>query len=446
MAKPSEPDSASLEGLLGLGNHSMRKHHYAELVGRLEELETERNRYRQLNDELERRVLERTEQLRLARDAAEAANRSKDKYLAAASHDLLQPLNAARLLIATLRERSLPAVEAHLVERSHLALEGAEQLLSDLLDIARLDQDAVVPALAPLALGQWLPSLASEFEPVAAAKGLRIRCRARLGAIVETDAHLLARIVRNLISNACRYTATGGVLVSLRRRGGHALLQVWDSGVGIPADQQHVIFQAFRQLDNGRAADRQGVGLGLAIVERMASILGHSVQVQSRVGQGSVFSVLLPLSARPSVQVAGSAPAVVTASFDPLNGASVLVVDNESAILESMAALLSQWGCQVRTALDQQGALAGPPAQVVVIDYHLDHGRLGTELLVALRQAWGQNLAALFITADRSDACRQAMRLLGAPQLNKPAKPGKLRATLAALLAGGNGLRPGTAH
>lgn len=444
MAKPFEQEGASLEGLLGLGNHSMRKHHYAELVGRLEELETERNRYRQLNDELERRVLERTEQLRLARDAAEAANRSKDKYLAAASHDLLQPLNAARLLISALRERDLPPTEAHLVERSHLALEGAEQLLSDLLDIARLDQDAVTPTLAPLALQQWLPSLAAEFEPVAAAKGLKIRCRVGRDAVVETDAHLLARIVRNLISNACRYTSSGGVLVAARKAQRGMLLQVWDSGCGIPADQQQVIFQAFRQLDTGRAADRQGVGLGLAIVERMATILRHPVSVRSRVGRGSVFSVALPLSTEPL-------PPTTTATglpvaFDPLPGTSVLVVDNEPAILESMAALLAQWGCQVRTALDERSALEGPPAQVVVIDYHLDHGKLGTELLVVLRKAWGEDLRALFITADRSDACREAMRKLGAPQLNKPARPGKLRATLAALLAGGDGLRLGTAR
>lgn len=432
MAKRSEPAGSPLEGLLGLGNHSMRKHHYGELARRLEELEAERNRYRQLNDELERRVLARTEELRQARDAAEAANRGKDRYLAAASHDLLQPLNAARLLIATLRERPLADPERHWVERSHQALEGAEQLLGDLLDIARLDQDAVRPSRAPLALNTWLPALVAEFEPQARAKGLRLRLRPSAWQ-VDTDAQLLARILRNLISNACRYTAGGGVLVGTRRRGGRVQLQVWDTGCGIAAHQLQEVFVAFRQLHEGPTAERQGVGLGLAIVERMASVLEHPLTVRSRQGKGSVFSLELPLAPDP-VAGAGGLPAV-PGPQGLLTGASVLVVDNEPAILEGMAALLGQWGCHVRVALTAAEALAGPPAHVVVIDYHLGDGQLGTDLLRAMRERWGRGVAALFVTADRSDGCRQAIGRQQAPLLNKPAKPGKLRAALAALLA-----------
>ncbi|WP_132626897.1 sensor histidine kinase, partial [Pseudomonas aeruginosa] len=205
-------------------------------------------------------------QLRQARDAAEAANHSKDKYLAAASHDLLQPLNAARLLVDTLRERGLPAAELQLVERTHLALEGAETLLTDLLEIARLDQSAIRPDLDDYSLDELLAPLASEFEEVARAAGLALRARIPRLA-VRTDARLLSRILRNLLSNACRYTERGSVLLGARRRGSKVRLEVWDTGRGIPADQLQAIFLEFNQLDAGRASERRGVGLGLAIVD-----------------------------------------------------------------------------------------------------------------------------------------------------------------------------------
>jgi hypothetical protein len=226
MAKRSDDQQQALAGLLGLGNHSARKSHYPELTARLDELEAERNRYIRLNDELEQRVAARTDELleanrnlqqqiaqreqveqelRDARDAAEAANRSKDKYLAAASHDLLQPLNAARLLISTLRERNLPSVEQVLVERTHQALEGAEDLLTDLLDISRLDQAAVKPDVALYRLDELFAPLVSEFQSVALAAGLNLRARTGHYAI-RTDLRLVTRILRNFLSNACRYT------------------------------------------------------------------------------------------------------------------------------------------------------------------------------------------------------------------------------------------------
>ncbi|HLD68368.1 MAG TPA: PAS domain-containing sensor histidine kinase, partial [Pseudomonas sp.] len=255
-----------------------------------------------LNDELEQRVTSRTQelqalnqQLREARDLAQAANLSKDKYLAAASHDLLQPLNAARLLISTLRERHLPAAEQQLIERTHQALEGAEDLLTDLLDISKLDQAAVKPDIDIYRLDELLAPLASEFQPVAAAAGLGLRVRIP-ACNIATDMRLLTRILRNFLSNACRYTEQGGILLGARRRGEVLRLQVWDSGRGIAADQLGSIFLEFNQLDVGRAADRKGVGLGLAIVERIATILGYVVRVESRPGRCSVFSIDVPLS------------------------------------------------------------------------------------------------------------------------------------------------------
>ncbi|WP_271407513.1 PAS domain-containing hybrid sensor histidine kinase/response regulator [Pseudomonas sp. Q1-7] len=560
MPRPSDDQREALAGLLGLGSHSARKSHYPELLARLEELETERNRYKwlfehavhgifqaslqeglraanpalarmlgydspaecllnltdlagnlfaggaaelieirrclqregglfgyetrlvrkdgsrvdvlmnlllkpdedglvegfvaditerilaqqrlqTLNDELEQRVLARTRelqalnaQLREARDVAEAANLSKDKYLAAASHDLLQPLNAARLLVSTLRERRLPAAEQQLVERTHQALEGAEDLLTDLLDISKLDQSAIKPDLDVYALDDILSPLASEFQSVAEAAGLELRVRIP-HLCIATDFRLLTRILRNFLSNACRYTERGRILLGTRRRGDRLRLEVWDSGRGIPASQLKSIFLEFNQLDVGRAAERKGVGLGLAIVDRIATMLKYRVEVHSQPGRGSVFSIEVPLAEIPRPARTKQEPRPMTG--DPLPGQRLLVVDNEPGILESMAALLGQWGCQVLTATDLDGALEVLQDQapaLILVDYHLDQGVVGCDVIQALREHFASELPAVIITADRSDQCRRNLRSPGVPLLNKPVKPGKLRAVISQLI------------
>ena len=455
MAKRSEDQQQALAGLLGLGNHSARKSHYPELTARLDELEAERNRYIRLNDELEQRVAVRTDELleanrnlqqqiaqreqveqelRDARDAAEAANRSKDKYLAAASHDLLQPLNAARLLISTLRERNLPSVEQVLVERTHQALEGAEDLLTDLLDISRLDQAAVKPDVALYRLDELLGPLVSEFQSVAEAAGLNLRVHVGDYAI-STDLRLMTRILRNFLSNACRYTDEGSILLAARRRGEVLRLEVWDTGRGIAADRLDSIFLEFNQLDVGRAADRKGVGLGLAIVERIAKILGYQVRVQSLPGRGSMFSIDVPISHEVPLPISQAAPQLGTGN--PLPGRRLLVLDNEVSILDSMSGLLEQWGCEVVTATDESSALAalrGQAPELILADYHLDHGVVGCDVVRHLREHYRQVIPAVIITADRTDQCRRSLQRLGAPLLNKPVKPGKLRAVLSQML------------
>lgn len=424
-------------------------------VADITERKLAQQRLQQLNDELEQRVAARTDELleanrnlqqqiaerkqiaralRDARDAAETANRSKDKYLAAASHDLLQPLNAARLLLSTLRERPLPEAEKVLVERTHQALEGAEDLLTDLLDISRLDQAAVKPDVALYRLDELFGPLVSEFRTVADAAGLKLRARIADYAI-STDLRLMTRILRNFLSNACRYTDEGRILLGARRRGDHLRLEVWDTGRGIAADRLQAIFLEFNQLDVGRAADRKGVGLGLAIVERIAKILGYRIEVRSWPGRGSMFSIDVPIGEAMPLPIHQAAPQ--PGAGNPLPGRRLLVLDNEVSILESMGALLGQWGCEVVTATDQAGALLalqGRAPELILADFHLDHGVVGCEVVRHLREHFGAAIPAVIITADRSDQCRRSLNKLGAPLLNKPVKPGKLRAVLSQLL------------
>ncbi|WP_339544290.1 PAS domain-containing hybrid sensor histidine kinase/response regulator [Pseudomonas sp. RA_35y_Pfl2_P32] len=424
-------------------------------VADITERKLAQERLQQLNDQLEQRVTARTDELleanrnlqqqiaereqiehalREARDAAQAANHSKDKYLAAASHDLLQPLNAARLLVSTLRERHLPEVEQVLVERTHQALEGAEDLLTDLLDISRLDQAAVKPDVALYRLDELLGPLVSEFQSVAEAAGLNLRVR--MGDFgIRTDLRLMTRILRNFLSNACRYTEQGSILLAARRRGAVLRLEVWDTGRGIAADRLDSIFLEFNQLDVGRAADRKGVGLGLAIVERIAKILDYRVQVHSLPGRGSMFSIDVPICDDIPLPISLAVPQAGTGN--PLPGRRLLVLDNEVSILQSMSALLGQWGCEVVTATDESSALSnlmGRAPELILADYHLDHGVVGCEVVRHLREHFQQVIPAVIITADRTDQCRQSLQKLDAPLLNKPVKPGKLRAVLSQLL------------
>lgn len=453
MNKPSDKQDQLLTSLIGLGQQSARKSYYSELTAKLEELEAERNRYKCLNEVLEQRVEERTQaltqvnaqlrqeiverelmqaELEQAKELAEAAILSKDRYFAAASHDLLQPMNAARLLVSALREQPLPSHESYLVEQIHLALENAEDLITDLLDISKLDQKAVTPDVSEFHLAPLLSSMLAEFQPVAQSKNLQLTLIPNSLA-VRSDSRLLLRIIRNLLSNAIRYTRTGRVLIGCRRQGDQVSIEVWDTGDGIPLNQQQNIFKEFQQLDCHRGKDRQGLGLGLAIVDRLANMLQHPLAVRSEQGVGSMFSVTVP-RAKLAVQssISGHYSGSPATSLQRL---AVLVIDNEDSILMSMDQLLSGWGCQVLTASNAEDAVALCADEdfvpdVILADFHLHDNLLGTEAIQAVREQLKRPIPAVIITADRSSECRLLFDQLELPVLNKPVKPSKLRALL----------------
>ncbi|MCK2150698.1 ATP-binding protein [Marinobacter alexandrii] len=416
-----------------------------------------RQKLEQLNQDLERRVQERTRalqsanvglhhqieerervehELMVAVDAAKEANRSKDKYLAAASHDLMQPLNAARLMISALQDQPLPAGQSRTVHQIHRALEGAEELLSDLLDISKLDQQAMLPDLVPTDLQTLLEGLGEEFEAVAANAGLAFRSRL-IPLTVSTDSRMLTRIVRNLLSNAFRYTRAGGVVLAVRRYQGSVQIQICDTGVGIEESKLEEIFTEFHQLLPKGAGGRQGVGLGLAIVDRMVRILGYQISVSSRPGRGSRFVVTLPSESEVQSAQKTARSALTTAS-DSLADACILVIDNDPAVLDSMALLLRGWGCQVVAVASAEEAIELLAEEivphVVLADFHLDDDRTGCEAVALVRQALGHTVPAAVVTADQSDETRRMLREQQLPMLNKPVKPNRLRALLTSLL------------
>lgn len=388
---------------------------------------------------LEQRVRERTTELtRLntelerARADAEEANISKTRFLAAASHDILQPLNAARLYVTSLVERQDGGgEEARLAANIDASLDAVEEIFGALLDISRLDTGAMKPEISAFRIDELLRQLEVEFTPLAREKGLRL-IFVPSSLAVRSDRRLLRRLLQNLISNAIKYTKDGRVLVGVRRKSGDLRVDVYDTGLGIPQNQQRIIFREFHRLDEGAKIAR-GLGLGLSIVERIARILGHRVALFSRAGRGSHFSIEAPLAA--SVTDVSETPAPPRADPAQLAGMSVLCIDNEPQILDGMKVLLSGWGCQVLTASSSAAAIdmldqAKWPLSGLLVDYHLDREN-GIAVIQALRAKLGRDMPAILITADRTPRVRDEAQNNGIVLLNKPLKPAALRALLA---------------
>jgi Na+/proline symporter/signal transduction histidine kinase len=392
------------------------------------------------NERLERRVRERTEELErlndeLARAKIEAdeANASKTRFLAAASHDILQPLNAARLYSSALNEATGAGAaeeQANLARNVDASLEAVEEILSALLDISRLDAGATRPEISDWPVGDILAQLEIEFAPMARAKGLKLTFVAS-SLNVRSDRRLLRRLLRNLVSNAIKYTPRGKVLVGCRRQGAKLRIEVWDTGMGIPLAKQRVVFEEFERLDQGAKAAR-GLGLGLSIVERLARVLGHEVALRSKSGAGSLFSVAAPIGASAATGPVEAAPHI--AAREPLSDLFVLAIDNEPRVVEGMRALLEKWGCRVAAAAGMAEAQAamrtfGAAPDVIIADYHLDDGD-GVAAIEALRALFGADIPAILATADRSPEVREAALGARVSMLHKPLKPAQLRALL----------------
>jgi len=392
---------------------------------------------------LEQRVEDRTAELKRAMAAladakaqAEAANASKTRFLAAAAHDLLQPLNAAKLFTALLEEKSdgMDEEQRRLVSRVESGLIAVEDLLSALLDIARLDTRAPQPKRDHFPAAELFATLEEQFGQSFEGTGLALRfVPTRLW--LHTDIALLRRILQNFISNARRYTRVGGVLVGCRRRGADVAVQVFDTGIGIAAEHRETIFEEFRRLAGSDERSKRGLGLGLAIVERIARLLDHPVHLRSELGVGSCFEVVVPRGTANARRCADARSAPRPASS--MDGQHVLCVDNEPEILEGMHGLLARWGARplqaanleeasrlVRTLREDSGEM---PA-VLLVDYHLDDGITGIQVIETLRAMTRPDTPAIILTADHGSEVAERVQAAGHAMLRKPLKPAALRA------------------
>jgi signal transduction histidine kinase/CheY-like chemotaxis protein len=380
-----------------------------------------------LNVDLERRVQQRTRELELA-------NAAKTRFLAAASHDMRQPVVAIGLLIGMLREQLLAAPLRGMVDRLHEAAASMEALLKGLMDLSRLESGTITPRLQPVPLGLLFDAIELHEQPAAAEKKLALRFR-RSALAVMSDPVLLDQIVRNLVDNAVRYTERGGVLVAARlRRPGTVLLQVWDSGRGIAAESQSLVFEEFVQLDNPGRDRNKGLGLGLAIVQRSARLLGLRVGLRSVPGRGSCFTLELPVAPH-------AAPAVVPRAVPalPLSGIDIWLIEDDAAVRDAMVARLRSWGADVlalagRAGLQQHLDGATPLPRLVVSDQRLPDGS-GVDCVALVRRAAGRALPAVIVTGDTAPTDLARFASTGLPVLHKPFGADALLALLKQTLA-----------
>ncbi|MBV9562966.1 MAG: PAS-domain containing protein [Bradyrhizobium sp.] len=390
-----------------------------------------------VNATLEKRVRDRTEELTrlnselaLAKSTAEEASISKTRFLAAASHDILQPLNAARLYVTSLVERQNGGEDSRLVENIDDSLEAIEEILGALLDISRLDAGAMAPSISSFKMADLMRSLEIEFTPVARAKGLQLNF-VPCSLPVQSDRLLLRRLLQNFISNAIKYTPRGRVLVGCRRHGQSLRISVYDTGVGIPVVKRSEIFKEFHRLEQGARIAR-GLGLGLSIVERLARVLKHGISLGSNASGGSVFSVMVPVAK--AVNYTAAVTTSTPLSRTPISGARIVCIENDPAILDGMKTLLTAWDAQAIAVADPDTAMeaieaADGPITGLLVDYHLDRGN-GIAAIRDIRRRFGDSLPAILITADRSPHVRAAAREENVTVLSKPLKPASLRALL----------------
>ncbi len=385
------------------------------------------------HDDMTRRIAEATAELRARKDEAERADIAKSRFLAAASHDLRQPMHALGLFIAELSEKEHPDSTHRLVRQIAASAEAMENLLDSLLDISRLDAGALQPNIQPTPVQPMLDRIANDFHIWAEERNLRLRVRP-CPHWITTDPLLFERILSNLVSNAIRYTDQGSILIACRPEGEFLRVEVRDNGRGIETDAQELIFQEFVQLDNPERARSKGLGLGLAIVRRLTQLLSHRLSLRSGPGWGSVFGV----SAR---RAPPEAPATIApADREPgsLQNVRIAILDDDPLALESLYSLLCAWGCDV-TAASMPSALmdvlaGGPMPDIVITDYRLQEHQTGLDVIGSLRHAFGHRLQAILISGDTAAEPAERARAAGIPLLHKPVRPAKLRALVQRML------------
>ena len=383
--------------------------------------------------------LERTNgQLVEAKRQADAASSLKSSILISVTHDLLQPLNAARLTLSALAEMVDSQRSAALTGQIDRSLATLEDLLRTLLDLSKLDAGVLKPEVRPVTISSLFEPLKQEFAPIAAKRNLSLKIMPCSKA-VTSDPLMLRRILQNLLANALRYTQRGGVLMGCRIKGDDlCIIEIHDTGPGIPEARQEAIFMEFERGDT-TADDHAGIGLGLSIVRRFAAALGHEIRLRSQLGKGSMFSVTCPRANAPD-EAESPEPSGVDYAFGGMEGAKILLIENDLSSAEGMASLLEKWGCDVAVttstgdALERIRALDGVP-NAIIADLHLDNGETGTEAVGLICSEIRSKVPAIIVTADYSAKAARDVSLLGYELLKKPVKPAEMRSLLSFVLS-----------
>ena len=402
------------------------------------------------NEDLVRRLREQTQQAQRARAhaeraqlAAEEADRAKTLFLASASHDLRQPLHAAGLFLGSLARSGLHARQALLLEHAQASNTAASEMLNTLLDFSKVETGMIQPQPHSFALQPLFHKLERELAPWAADKGLNLRMR-DTALTPFADPGLVELILRNLLLNAIRYTERGGVLLACRLRAGRAVIEVWDTGIGIPAESHQIIFQAFQQLDNPQRDRRNGLGLGLAIVQGLAKAMGVTVELVSRPGRGTVFRLSLPQGLRPM-----RAPDLPPAPPQTLQGLRVLLIDDDEAVRLAMQDLMGVWGVQCEVVASTEAALqclSHFVPDVLLADYRLHCAHTGVQAVAAIRERLGQEIPAALVTGDTAAERLQEAQMQGLALLHKPVPAGLLQSLLQDLKQAGREISPDLAR
>jgi CheY-like chemotaxis protein/two-component sensor histidine kinase len=387
---------------------------------------------------LKQRIDEATEEMRRKKEEAERANFDKSRFLAAASHDLRQPMHALGLFVGELHSRLDTVEQRKIASKVEESVEALSSLLDSLLDISKLDAGIVIPQIQGVDIDAMIKRLVQDFIPVAQRKNISLRVRC-VNTMVLSDPVLLERILLNLLSNAIRYTPQNGtVFLGCRRRGVDLRIEVRDNGIGIPPDEQQNVFREFVQLANSARDRSKGLGLGLAIVDRLARLLRHSLILRSAPGRGSTFAVTVPrmFGVEELLAEQGNMPAVAMPKLDRMENLQVLVVDDDMLVRISTAGILESWGCHVSVAGDLQESkdlCSQAQFDLVICDYRLPDGD-GLVLADYIKEHCGIQPAFILVSGDTAPEIQQAATERGLHLMHKPVRPAKLRSLVIFLL------------